>query len=406
MGAPLLTFPGGAAGTWRVIPCSHWIGRLAARVVLTGPPTHVPALQARCRWWSAVKLQHTGNGRKAASSDEEYAGHAVVPKFGSWDAENVGYTVFFEKVRDNKAPPAAPPAPATGGGGGYDFDPYEHYESLSRKVPSRPPSSHGHGQPAAAARAPAPAPVVAGAGYDLDPYEHYDSLSSRNVASRPPSSHGHAPAAGYDFDPYEHYENLSARSVPSRPPSSHGHGLVHAPRRSRTTGRTHTPGTGTTAGPGATAATRHPRPAAAAASSRRPGRTSPGTPAATVTATAAASRRRRTAAATATAPNITITTTVTPPPPLPRRPKPSAVPRFGVWDEQNAAMAAQGFTVQFEKVKRHREEASRTAPAPPPKLLSPDHAAAAPRARRHGKRKAERSFMSRMYRCLFPRVRE
>jgi hypothetical protein len=81
-----------------------------------------------------------------------------------------------------------------------------------------------------------------------------------------------------------------------------------------------------------------------------------------------------------------------------------------VWDEQNAAMAAQGFTVQFEKVKRHREEASRTAPAPPPvqppKLLSPDHAAAAPRARRHGKRKAGRSFVSRMYRCLFPRVRE
>ncbi|AQK69233.1 hypothetical protein ZEAMMB73_Zm00001d015638 [Zea mays] len=71
-------------------------------------------------------------------------------------------------------------------------------------------------------------------------------------------------------------------------------------------------------------------------------------------------------------------------------------------------MAAQGFTVQFEKVKRHREEA-RTAPAPPvqpPKLLSsPDHAAP-PRARRHGKGKAKRSFMSRIYRCLFPRVRE
>jgi hypothetical protein len=83
------------------------------------------------------------------------------------------------------------------------------------------------------------------------------------------------------------------------------------------------------------------------------------------------------------------------------------VPRLGVWDEQNAAMVAQGFTVQFKKVKRHLEEASRTAPAPlpgqPPKLLSPDHAAAAPRAQRHGKRKAERSFVSRMYRCLFPR---
>ena len=86
------------------------------------------------------------------------------------------------------------------------------------------------------------------------------------------------------------------------------------------------------------------------------------------------------------------------------------MPRFGVWDEQNAAMAAQGFTVQFEKVKRHREEA-RTAPAPPaprPQLqaLAPDHTAAAAGARRHAKRKPKRSFMSRMYRCLFPRVRE
>jgi hypothetical protein len=88
------------------------------------------------------------------------------------------------------------------------------------------------------------------------------------------------------------------------------------------------------------------------------------------------------------------------------------VPRFGVWDEQNAAAAAQGFTVQFEKVKRHREEA-KTAPAPPvpapQQMLSHDHAAAAAAgALRYGKRKpkTKRSFMSKMYRCLFPRVRE
>ncbi|XP_066318063.1 protein transport protein sec31-like isoform X2 [Miscanthus floridulus] len=344
------------------------------------------------------------------------AGHAVVPKFGPWDAENIGYTVFFEKVRNNKAPPAPAPKPSAGGNGGYDFDPYEHYESLSRKVPSRPPSSHGHAQPAAAARA--PAPVVAGAGYDLDPYEHYDSLSSRNVPSRPPGSHGHAPAAGYDydFDPYEHYENLSARNVPSRPPSSHGHAPQPHP------GHGYHRRTGSNGSNAASKASSRgskfspPRPYQPRYISNDNNNVSfppqpqggghgaqyhhnhhhhHGAPRAASASPSPSPPRHHHPA----------------PPLLPRRPKPSAVPRFGVWDEQNAAMAAQGFTVQFEKVKRHREEASRTAPAPPSvqpptKLLAPDHAAAAPRARRHGKRKAERSFMSRMYRCLFPRVRE
>lgn len=69
----------------------------------------------------------------------------VVPKFGSWDAENIGYTVFFDKVRENKtAPTPATAAPATHDDD-YEFDPYEHYENLSRKAASRPPSSHGHG---------------------------------------------------------------------------------------------------------------------------------------------------------------------------------------------------------------------------------------------------------------------
>lgn len=43
------------------------------------------------------------------------AGKAVVPKFGSWDAENIGYTVFFEKVRENKTAPV--PAAAAGAQG-------------------------------------------------------------------------------------------------------------------------------------------------------------------------------------------------------------------------------------------------------------------------------------------------
>jgi hypothetical protein len=46
-----------------------------------------------------------------------------------------------------------------------------------------------------------------------------------------------------------------------------------------------------------------------------------------------------------------------------RRP---AVPKFGVWDEQSAASAAQGFTVMFERVKRDREVARAGGPRPPP----------------------------------------
>jgi len=41
------------------------------------------------------------------------------------------------------------------------------------------------------------------------------------------------------------------------------------------------------------------------------------------------------------------------------------VPKFGVWDEQTAASAAQGFTVQFENVKRNREVARSVVPAVP-----------------------------------------
>jgi hypothetical protein len=33
---------------------------------------------------------------------------ASVPKFGTWDTDNVGYTVYFEKVRENKGATAPP----------------------------------------------------------------------------------------------------------------------------------------------------------------------------------------------------------------------------------------------------------------------------------------------------------
>ncbi|GJN19232.1 hypothetical protein PR202_gb06481 [Eleusine coracana subsp. coracana] len=368
---------------------------------------------------------------------------AAVPKFGSWDAENIGYTVFFEKVRDNKpAPPSAAPAapkPPAPGGGGYDhFDPYEHYENLSRKVPSRPPSSHGghhhsgHAPPAAPPKAAAP-----GVGYDYDPYDHYENISSRNVPSRPPSSHGYghghaAPAAaaprshgsGYDdYDPYEHYENLSSRNVPSRPPSSHGHGPAPAPQQPQH--HHHRGGSGNgyhhrrTGSNGSMSA--------ASETSSRASKFSPPRPYQPRYSNnndhhyhqhqqghgqyhhpqGAPSFDGYKPYASPSPPRG--------PPPQLRRPKPnnnkapSAVPRFGVWDEQNAAMAAQGFTVQFEKVKRHREEAKAAAapPVPPPQRdVSPDHYANAPAKHGYGKKKRNKSFLSKLYRCMFPVVRE
>lgn len=56
-----------------------------------------------------------------------------------------------------------------------------------------------------------------------------------------------------------------------------------------------------------------------------------------------------------------------------------AVPKFGVWDEQTAASAGQGFTVVFENVKRNREVARSAMPAVP-RVPSPPEGAA---LRRH-----------------------
>uniref|UniRef100_A0A453NP45 RIN4 pathogenic type III effector avirulence factor Avr cleavage site domain-containing protein n=1 Tax=Aegilops tauschii subsp. strangulata TaxID=200361 RepID=A0A453NP45_AEGTS len=75
---------------------------------------------------------------------------------------------------------------------------------------------------------------------------------------------------------------------------------------------------------------------------------------------------------------------------------PSAVPKFGVWDEQNANAAAQGFTVQFEKVKRHREVAKAAAPDVPPvakRQLSPDRVVP---TWGHPRRKPKKSFLSKV----------
>ena len=66
------------------------------------------------------------------------------------------------------------------------------------------------------------------------------------------------------------------------------------------------------------------------------------------------------------------------------RQRASAVPKFGVWDEQTAAAAAQGFTVQFENVKRHREVARTAVPSVPRAPSPPEGGAARHAAHHHG----------------------
>ncbi|CAM0946398.1 unnamed protein product [Alopecurus aequalis] len=317
-------------------------------------------------------------------------GKAVVPKFGSWDAENIGYTVFFEKVRENKTAPV--PAAATAAPKGrddYEFDPYEHYENLSRNAPSRPASSQGHGHAA--------------------PAQYYDNLSRNAPPSRPPSSHGQG-------HPAQYYENLSRNAPPSSDghghPGQHGYGGYHRrngsngssaasevssrgskfspprpyqPRYNNNSGGSyHQPqpqpqqqqqGAGAYAAPGPRHHHQHAAPAPAPRVAASPPRHAPPT----------VNERR---------PNQGV-------PQVRAAKAPSAVPKFGVWDDQNAG---QGFTVQFEKVQRQREVAKVAAPhVPPPQQLSPDRAA--PEWSRP-RRKPKKSFVSKVYRCLFPVVRQ
>lgn len=261
------------------------------------------------------------------------AGHAAVPKFGSWDAENIGYTVFFEKVRENKgAPVPAAPAPASKAFDDYDFDPYEHYENLSRNAPSRQASSHGHRD----GHAPAPA--------HHRPQHHPTQAQRGNGYHRRNGSNGSSAAS-----------EASSRGSKFSPPKP------YQPRYGNNNNYPAQQGGGHGAGAGAYAA--------------------PGP------------RHHHGAPRVAASPPRHV--------PPPARTKASAVPKFGVWDEQNAAAAAQGFTVQFEKVKRHREVARAAVPDVLPQL-SPERVAPARRPRR----KANKSFLSKMYRCLFPVVRE
>uniref|UniRef100_A0ACD5Z951 Uncharacterized protein n=1 Tax=Avena sativa TaxID=4498 RepID=A0ACD5Z951_AVESA len=348
-------------------------------------------------------------------------GKAVVPKFGSWDAENIGYTVFFEKVRENKTAPV--PAPAPKGHDDYEFDPYEHYENLSRKAASRPPSSQGHGHPAPGERyyddassRNAPSRPASSQGHPAPAQHYYEDLGSRNAPSRPPSSQGH-PAPGERY-----YEDLGSRNVPSRPPSSHGNGngngYGHPAPAQHYTGQHGNGGYHRRNGSNGSSAASEVSSRASKFSPPRPyqpryGSNSGGSyhqpqPQPQQQQYAAPGPRHQHQHA-APAPRVAASPPrhAAPPANERRRPSqgvpqaPSAVPKFGVWDEQNAA---QGFTVQFEKVQRQREVAKVAAPdVPPTQQFSPERAAPA-----WGRpvRKPKKSFLSKVYRCLFPVVRQ
>uniref|UniRef100_A0A0D9VD57 RIN4 pathogenic type III effector avirulence factor Avr cleavage site domain-containing protein n=1 Tax=Leersia perrieri TaxID=77586 RepID=A0A0D9VD57_9ORYZ len=276
----------------------------------------------------------------------------VVPKFGSWDAENIGYTVFFDKVRENKTTPtpassAPPPATrSTASSSDYEFDPYEHYENLSRNVPSRPPSSsHAHHHHH---RHPPPPPH----------HHHYPT---------PPASHRSGNGGGY----HRRSGSNGSSCAPSEASSRGSKFSPPKPYQPRyTTNNNSGGGGGGGGGYDYGAAAYAPAPQRHHYQHQQ------------VARVVAASPPRHHAAPS--------------PAPVRKGKVESAVPKFGVWDEQNAAAAGQGFTVQFEKVKRHREVAKAAAAAPAPaKGVSPRMSPETGAAARRPRRKAKKSFLSK-----------
>uniref|UniRef100_A0ACD5ZF38 Uncharacterized protein n=1 Tax=Avena sativa TaxID=4498 RepID=A0ACD5ZF38_AVESA len=258
------------------------------------------------------------------------AKRASVPKFGAWDGDNAGYTVYFEKVRENKgatAPPLHRP-----------FNPNDPEEDAPPRLLTTPTASNR--------------PVSSRGGHRATQQQHHHHHhrvgSSSSVASQPvgfqskfapppqyyqrpqPSLQYHDPAGQHGGDHGHHY----------RPASQHGDDHGHHYRPASQHGGDHG---------------QHNRPAG----QQKPHET----------------RQQQKPARVQGA-----------------RPRTVAVPKFGAWDEQSAA--AQGFTVQFERVKRDREVA-RGAPMLRRRMPSPESYAHARRSRH-----APTPFYSKMFGCF------
>lgn len=257
------------------------------------------------------------------------ANRPSVPKFGTWDSDNVGYTVYFQKVRENKgatAPPLQRP-----------FNPNDPEEEAPRLIApgSRPATSSGH-------RA---APEHNG-------HQHRRAGSISNVAT----DRGGRVAEQSKFAPPPQYH---PRPQPAHHHPPAGHGSDHGHHRSPS-------------GHGGDHGNHHHRPAGHGGHHRpHDARQKP------------AGARARSAS-----PNH-----------APGRQRPSAVPKFGAWDEQSAA--AQGFTVQFDRVKHDREAARRGAvpDLPRRRMPSPESYTAARRSR-------HTPFYSKMFGCFLPHTRD
>ncbi|KAF0931368.1 hypothetical protein E2562_004506 [Oryza meyeriana var. granulata] len=256
-----------------------------------------------------------------------------VPKFGTWEGDNVGYTIYFDKVRENKgatAPPLHRPFNPN--------DPADNPGMISAAPPqssARPATSSGHREQQ---RRPQPNA------------QHRRTGSNSSVSSDPGGAQS-------KFAPPPQYH---PRPSPQHGQHDHGYGHGHGH---------HPPPSGYNGGGGARRAPSQPAPQVAPRHQQ------------------VAPKAR---SASASPQNNT-----------PNRHRPSAVPKFGVWDEQYGAAAAQGFTVQFDNVKRNREAARGAGAAgvvprsPPPEISVP----AAKSSRDH-------SLVSKMFGCFLPTTRE
>ncbi|KAF8687833.1 hypothetical protein HU200_042774 [Digitaria exilis] len=256
----------------------------------------------------------------------------TVPKFGTWDSDSAGYTVYFEKVRENKgatAPPLHRP-----------FNPNDPDEGPMMTVPppssssSRPATSGGHHEPQQ--RRPT-GPHGQGQGHHRRAGSSSAAAAEQSKFAPPPQFQPRSspqPAAQHYGDDHHHHRTGGHHQHQST--AAHGGSGGHRALQQR---QHH----------------HHAAPAARARSASPQSNTSNG------------------------------------------RQRPTTVPKFGVWDEQTAASAAQGFTVQFENVKRHREVAWTAVPAVP-RAPSPPEDAAARRTHHHQKT----PFLSKMFGCFLP----
>ncbi|CAM0909896.1 unnamed protein product [Alopecurus aequalis] len=246
------------------------------------------------------------------------ANRASLPKFGTWeDSDNVGYTVYFEKVRENRgvtAPPLQGP-----------FNPRDPDEDAPPRliVPSASARTAG---PSGGHRAAPQQQQQKNNGQ-----QHRRAGSSSSVASDPG---GHRPGHQSKFAPPPQYHPRPQESPRHQPPTGQNGGdHGHHPRQG---------------GHQKPHDARHQQQARSATAS--PHNVAPGA-----------------------------------------RQRPVAVPKFGAWDQHGDA--GQGFTVQFDRVKRDREVA-RGAPmgVPQRRMPSPESYATARRSRH--------TFYSKMFGCF------